>query len=171
MGNAPNMSLLGLRRIAATRQLTIRASIFMGFALMCVFIGALGYSAAQMIKRSAELVVETFDRSLMSIDYARAAAADFAGMQTGFLRLRLAANAIQQKEREAELTVLAKTFYEDLDISATRSQSVRARRAAQTVKAAVDGWQRSRNDIDQGLPLSEMLTKLDTYSEIVNHQI
>jgi diguanylate cyclase (GGDEF)-like protein len=165
------MSLFGLRRLIATRQLTIRASIFIGFAAMCVFTGALGYSAAQMIKRSAELVVETFDRSLMSIDYARAAAADFAAMQTGFLRLRLAASAAQRSEREAELAVLAKTFYEDLDISATRSQSVRARRAAQTVKTAVDGWQASRNDLDQGLPLPEVLAKLDTYSEIVNHQI
>jgi hypothetical protein len=147
------MSLFGLRRLTAMRQITIRASIFIGFAAMCVFTGALGYSAAQMIKRSAELVVETFDRSLMSIDYARAAAADFAAMQTGFLRLRLAASAAQRSEREAELGVLAKTFYEDLDISATRSQSARARRAAQTVKAAVDGWQSSRNDLDQGLPL------------------
>jgi diguanylate cyclase (GGDEF)-like protein len=165
------MSFLGLRRIAEKPQLTIRASIFLGFALMSMFIGALGYSAAQMIKRSAELVVETFDRSLMSIDYARAAAADFAAMQTGFLRLRLAANPAQQTEREAELAILAETFYEDLNISATRSQSVRARHAAQTVKAAVDGWQSSRNDIDQGLPLSEVLPRLDSYSEIVNHQI
>jgi diguanylate cyclase (GGDEF)-like protein len=165
------MSDIGLRRIAPTRYLTIRTSIFIGFALMSVFTGLLGYSAAQMIKRSAALVVETFDRSLMSIDYARAAAADFSAMQTGFLRLRLAANPARQKERDAELEVLAKTFYEDLDISATRSQSDRAKRAAQTVKNAVDGWQRSRNETDQQLPLPEMLAKLDIYSGIVDHQI
>ncbi|MDR3529985.1 MAG: EAL domain-containing protein [Rhodopila sp.] len=165
------MPFIGLRRIGSASYLTIRASIFIGFALMCVFIGVLGYSSAQMIKRSAALVVETFDRSLMSIDYARAAAADFSAMQTGFLRLRLATTAARQKEREAELEVLAKTFYEDLDISATRSQSARAKRAAQTVKNAVDGWQRSRNDIDPQLPLSEVLANLDVYSETVNHQI
>jgi diguanylate cyclase (GGDEF)-like protein len=165
------MSVLGLRRIIPTSYLTIRASIFLGFALMCVFTGALGYSSAQMIKRSAALVVETFDRSLMSIDYARAAAADFAAMQTGFLRLYLATDPARQKEREIDLDTLAKTFYEDLDISATRSQSARARRAAQTVKNAVDGWQKSRNDIDQHLPLAERLANLDIYSEIVDHQI
>ena len=165
------MTFLGLRRVIAANHLTIRASIFIAFALMCLFTGALGYSAAQMIKRSAALVVETFDRSLMSIDYARAAAADFSSMQAGFLRLRLATNPAQQKQREDELNVLAGTFYEDLEISASRSQSARARRAAETVKNAVDGWQRSRNDVDQHLPLSEMLAKLDAYSEIVNHQI
>ena len=69
------------------------------------------------------------------------------------------------------MNVLAKTFYEDLDISATRSQSVRARHAAQTVKNAADGWQKSRIDIDRHLPLSEMLTELDAYSRIVDHQI
>ena len=58
------MTVLGLRRIAPANHLTIRASIFIGFALMCLFTGALGYSAAQMIKRSAALVVETFDSSL-----------------------------------------------------------------------------------------------------------
>jgi diguanylate cyclase (GGDEF)-like protein len=165
------MSVIGLRRIAPASYLTIRTSIFLGFALMCVFTGLLGYSAAQMIKRSAALVVETFDRSLMSIDYARAAAADFSAMQTGFLRLRLATSPTGQKEREAALDTLAKTFYEDLDISATRSQSDRAKRAALTVKNAVDGWQRSRNDIDQRLPLSETLAKLDVYSNIVDHEI
>jgi diguanylate cyclase (GGDEF)-like protein len=165
------MPVTGLRRIAPTRYLTIRASIFLGFALMCVFTGALGYSAAQMIKQSAALVVETFDRSLMAIDYARAAMADFSAMQTSFLRLRLAPSLARQTEREAELDALAKTFYEDLDISAARSQSARAKRAAQIVKDAVAGWQKSRRDIDQQLPLSEMLEKLDVYSDVVNHQI
>jgi diguanylate cyclase (GGDEF)-like protein len=165
------MSPLGRRRIRPPFQLTIRASIFLGFALMCAFTAGLGYASALMIRRSAALVVGTFDRSLMSIDYARAAAADFSAMQTGFLRLRLATSLSQQKEREAELDVLAKTFYEDLDISSTRSQSARARRAAATVKNAVDGWQRSRGDIDAQLPLPEVLAELDGYSKIVDHQI
>lgn len=165
------MPPFGRRRINRPIQLTIRASIFLGFALMCAFTAGLGYASALMIRRSAALVVGTFDRSLMSIDYARAAAADFSAMQTGFLRLRLATNLSQQKEREAELDVMAKTFYEDLDISATRSQSVRARRAAETVKNAVDGWQRSRGDIDAQLPLPEVLAELDGYSKIVDHQI
>lgn len=159
------------RRSLPTIQLTIRASIWLGFALVCGFTAMLGYESAQMIKRSSALVVGTFDKSLMSIDYARAAAADFSAMQTGFLRLRLATNPARQKEREAQLDVLAETFYEDLDISATRSQSSRARRAAQTVRNAVDGWQKSRNDIDRQLPLSEMLAKLDAYSDIVDHEI
>jgi diguanylate cyclase (GGDEF)-like protein len=165
------MPIIGQRRIALASCLTIRASIFLGFALMCAFTGALGYSSAQMIRQSAALVVEMFDRSLMSIDYARAAGADFAAMQTSFLRLSLTASLPRRKELEAELDVLAKTFYEDLGISADRSQSTRAKRAAQAVKNAVDGWQRSRDQIDQQLALSEMLAKLDGYSDSVKHEI
>src|SRR5436853_6442628 len=108
------MPIIGLRRIALTSGLTIRASIFLGFALMCAFTGLLGYSSAQMIKQSAALVVEMFDRSLMSIDYARAAGADFAAMQTGFLRLYLTTSFSRRKELETELDVLAETFYQDL---------------------------------------------------------
>ncbi len=92
-------------------------------------------------------------------------------MQTSFLRLNLAADPALRAEREAELDGLAKTFYEDLDISATRSQSARAQSAAEAVKDAMDGWQSGRNGIDRRLPLSEMLEKLDSYAESVTHQI
>jgi len=165
------MPTIGLRRITPASRLTIRASIFLGFALMCAFTGVLGYSSSQMIKKSAALVAEMFDRSLMSIDYARAAGADFAAMQTSFLRLSLTTSLPRRKELEADLDVLANTFYQDLGISADRSQSARANRAAQAVKNAVDGWQRSRGQIDQQLALPEMLATLDGYSDSVKHEI
>jgi diguanylate cyclase (GGDEF)-like protein len=165
------MSAIGLRRTAPTGQLTIRASIFLGFALMCVFTAALEYSAAKMIAQSATAVSDTFDRSLASIDYARAVATDFSAMQSGFLRLRLAMGSARQKEREAELGLLARTFYADLDISETRSQSVQARRAAETVRNAADQWQRNGNDLDPQLPLQEVLAGLDADAGAVFRQI
>ena len=48
------MSVLGLRRKIAANHLTIRASIFIAFASMCLFTGALGYSAAQIDRLAAE---------------------------------------------------------------------------------------------------------------------
>ncbi|MBY0256698.1 MAG: MCP four helix bundle domain-containing protein, partial [Methylobacterium sp.] len=60
---------------------TIRGRIVIAFLVMSTITGALGLSAASSIRRADELVSQTFDRSLMSINYARAAATDFAGMR------------------------------------------------------------------------------------------
>ncbi len=150
---------------------SVRNSILLSFAVMCVLMGLLGYSAFVMIRKSAELVVETYDRSLMSINYARAAETDFVAMQVAFLRERFATHPARQAEAAAALVRLADTFYEDLAISAERAQSPRAKRAAQLVKEAADGWQTSRASIDEKLPSAAMLDRLDAYSATVSHQI
>jgi diguanylate cyclase (GGDEF)-like protein len=138
---------------------------------MCGFTAAVGTYSSAVIRQSAALVVDTFDRSLMSIDYARAANADFADMETAFLRQRLMsdpqrANELLDRERD-----LSDTFYADLDISAQRSQSPRARQAAERVKQAALAWQQIAQSIDRSAPLNDVLFKLDGPAEMVNHEI
>ena len=57
---------------------TIRGRILIAFLFMSMITGALGGYAAMGMKQTGILVAKTFDESLMSINYARAAAADFA---------------------------------------------------------------------------------------------
>ncbi len=59
---------------------TIRGRILFAFLAMSVITAALGGYAALGLKQAGLLVAKTFDESLMSINYARAAAADFAEM-------------------------------------------------------------------------------------------
>ena len=65
---------------------TIRGRILTAFLAMSVITAALGGYAALGIRRAGVLVSKTFDESLMSINYARAASADFAAMQVAFAR-------------------------------------------------------------------------------------
>ena len=63
---------------------TIRGRILIAFLIMSLITGALGGYAAFGISRAGDLAGKTFDQSLMSINYARAAAADFSAMQAAF---------------------------------------------------------------------------------------
>jgi Four helix bundle sensory module for signal transduction len=77
------------RGVARTASLcmTIRGRILIAFLIMSVITAALGAYAILGIRNAGVLVDKTFDESLMSINYARAAAADFAAMRAAFARL------------------------------------------------------------------------------------
>jgi diguanylate cyclase (GGDEF)-like protein len=151
--------------------LTIRASILGGLALMVLFTAAIGYFSLRTIRQSAVLVVEIYDRSLMSIDYARAAGADFGGMQAGFLRRRMITDPVLRAAAVAHCGELADAFFEDLGISAERSQSARARAAAERVRIAARGWLDSQEAIGEPMPAPEVLARLDSFSATVDHQL
>ncbi|MFC6050180.1 hypothetical protein ACFPYM_20345, partial [Methylobacterium hispanicum] len=70
---------------------TIRGRILFAFLTMSLLTGALGLYAIGGIQRVGDLVYRTYDESLMSINYARATAADFAKMRAAFARRSVAA--------------------------------------------------------------------------------
>src|SRR5690349_3866565 len=70
----------------ASLSMTIRGRILIAFLIMTVITGGLGVYATFGIRHAGILVDKTFDESLMSINYARAAAADFAAMRAAFTR-------------------------------------------------------------------------------------
>jgi Four helix bundle sensory module for signal transduction len=78
---------------AISRFRTIRGRIIIAFLITSVITGVLGAYATMNIRRAGVLVEKTFDQSLMSINYARAAATDFAAMQAAFARRLMASNA------------------------------------------------------------------------------
>src|SRR5258708_23027298 len=71
-------------------SMTIRGRILVAFLVMSMITAALGGYATFGIKDAGILVDKTFDESLMSINYARAAANDFAAMRAAFARLCIA---------------------------------------------------------------------------------
>ena len=77
----------------ASLCMTIRGRILIAFLIMSVITGALGIYATFGIRHAGILVDKTFDESLMSINYARAAATDFAAMRAAFARQWIAAKS------------------------------------------------------------------------------
>src|SRR5271155_5749409 len=125
---------------ATALGMTIRARILVAFLIMSVITAALGGYATMGIRNAGLLVDKTFDESLMSINYARAAAADFAAMRAAFARQWIAANPETRAALDKELDSLSVSLTGDIKIAAERSQSVRATRAADSAQHAVDAW-------------------------------
>src|SRR5713101_1885559 len=125
---------------AASLCMTIRGRILIAFLFMSVITAGLGIYATFGIRHAGVLVDKTFDESLMSINYARAAAADFAAMRAAFARQWIAADPQMRSVLNRDLDTLSRSLSEDLKISAERSQSVRATRAAENVQSGVSNW-------------------------------
>src|SRR5215469_16659968 len=117
--------------------MTIRGRSLIAFLIMTMITGGLGVYATFGIRHAGILVDKTFDESLMSINYARAAAADFAGMRAAFMKQSIATDPSMRAELGKQIGKLDASLAEDLQIATARSQSVRAARAAETVRDAV----------------------------------
>jgi diguanylate cyclase (GGDEF)-like protein len=150
---------------------TIRGRILLAFLVMSIITAGLGSYAALEIKRAGVLVAKTFDESLMSINYARAAAADFSEMQAAFARRWSASDPAMKSKLDGEIADLEETLSEDLSIAAERSQSTRAARAAAEVQDAVDAWSKARRHLPPGTPHNTAWEMLDPYATTVAQQV
>ena len=128
-----------LSRLALTKG-SIRAQILIFCLAMSAVAVALGGYSILGIRHAGDLVAKTFDESLMSINYARAAGADFASMRVASSQRLLTTDPDIRAGLDSQIEKLAKTLSEDLTIAADRSQSSRAAQAAAKVQEAADAW-------------------------------
>jgi len=156
---------------AAALCMTIRGRILVAFLIMSVITAALGAYATMGVRNAGLLVDKTFDESLMSINYARAAATDFAAMRAAFARRWIATDSDTRAALDDEFDKLGTSLTEDLAIAAQRSQSVRATRAAESVKRAVDAWKGICERLLDGTKLDVNWATLDQYTVKVDDQI
>jgi diguanylate cyclase (GGDEF)-like protein len=156
---------------AASFGMTIRGRILVAFLVMSMITAALGGYATFGIKDAGILVDKTFDESLMSINYARAAAADFAAMRAAFARLWIASDPAMRVRLEDEIGKLTKNLFDDLQIAVRRSQSIRAKQASANVETAVEAWANMRERLLDRTKLDTDWEKLDHYAAKVDEQI
>jgi diguanylate cyclase (GGDEF)-like protein/PAS domain S-box-containing protein len=150
---------------------TIRGRILVAFAVMTLITAALAGYAINGVQDAGVLVRKTYDQSLMSINYARAAAADFASMRATFARRWIADDPQMRVELDLKVAKLEKTLKEDLGIAVQRSQSQRAREAAARVDDAVNIWRRTSLHLLDATRLDSSWETLDHYAKQVNDQI
>jgi diguanylate cyclase (GGDEF)-like protein/PAS domain S-box-containing protein len=150
---------------------TIRGRILVAFLLMSMITAALGVYAVHGVKLAGTLVAKTFDESLMSINYARAAAADFAAMRAAFARRWISTDPEMRAQLDDSVDNWRRSLQEDLDIAAKRSQSQRAARAAANMQLAVANWNSVRLRMSGGAEPEVNWDTLDHYTTIVEQQI
>ncbi len=146
---------------------SIRSTILTAFMLMTSIVGVLGLHASYRITRGGELVNETYDRSLMAINYARAAATDLVLMQ---LAAGQGHTGVPLEGLDARLAEFAKLVGEDLTIASDRAQSARASHAASRARAALNAWIDMRLR-PQGLSREEQDIQLSRYVSVAESEI
>ena len=114
---------------------TIRRKIVLAFFITASITTGFGAYAVHNIGVTGGLMVATFDRVLMSLDYSRAAVSDFAVLQTAILRQQVSGTA-----SVPSIEALATQVRDDVQIAGERSLSDEARRAAAAADAALVGW-------------------------------
>jgi diguanylate cyclase (GGDEF)-like protein len=174
------MSVLQVTRAMPHRQMpvpsgssvkTIRGRILFAFLVMTLITSILGLYAAYNIQRAGSLVSKTFDKSLMAINYARAASADFNAIQAAFARQLLTADHATRVMLDAKMTELEKSLADDLSIAVERSQSDRASQAGARVQRAVMAWSTMRKRVIEGANPNEAWHSLDHFASVVEQQI
>jgi diguanylate cyclase (GGDEF)-like protein len=174
----PRSMIARLSRLAAAGG-SIRTGLLIFCLAMSAIAAALGGYATLGIQHAGDLVARTFDESLMSINYARAAGADFAAMRVASAQRRLTKDPTIHARLDAEIDELAKTLSEDVTIAAERSQSARAAKAAAKVQEAANAWialhrrpfQTSADDHGTIETNGHETNDVDRYSNAVNQQI
>ncbi len=121
-------------------RLTIRSKISLAFLCMGGIAAGLGAYAVVSIAAVGRLTEQTFDGALMSINYAREASEDFAGIEAATARLAYGITPADQADLAVLVDDLSRELDDDLAITIQRGLSPEVTRAAADVAAAVAEW-------------------------------
>ncbi|MGF1545036.1 MAG: ATP-binding protein [Parvularculaceae bacterium] len=137
---------------------SVRRRLFLAVAALCAVFSCYALWSVSSIDRASEIVKNTYDRPLQSLNHARAANATF-------YRARMAALAGETARVEAN----AELFLEDLDIARERALSDEARNQIAEIEAHFQIWRTTAPD-DPGAPAEraaadEMSARFDVLSE------
>jgi signal transduction histidine kinase len=123
---------------------TIGATLFAAFIAMSLIIAAQGYYGYSVLSKAGDMVVDTFDRPLMAVNYARAANLDFAQIERKLLE-RAHASPADRKAIDASVDELAATFASDLAVAEERSDEADELSQIEIIKKQMTRWNAARH--------------------------
>jgi signal transduction histidine kinase len=135
---------------------SIGTKIFGAFVAMSAIIAILGAAGYAVLASAGDMAVTTFDGPLMAINYARAAQTDFTTLQMDELRYEHA-SAKEKSAIAAEISDVAASFNDDMDVAEQRSFAADEQRLIHQIKGLVGQWRAARGRAD-----TVALEKLDT---------
>jgi signal transduction histidine kinase/HAMP domain-containing protein len=121
------------------RRHSIGLKLFAGFLAMGLMTVVLGGYGIFVLSAAGGIVADTYDGTLMAINFARAASLDFAQMDKEVLRRRTAPEA-QRPEIDSKIDMLSDGFSQDLTIAEQRSPGEKERGEAAHIRDAVRRW-------------------------------
>jgi signal transduction histidine kinase/HAMP domain-containing protein len=122
-----------------SRKDSIGTRIFAAFVAMGLITAALGGYGLYVLLEAGKIVVDTYDRPLMAINFARSASLTFMQMDKEVLRR----NIVSPPERadiDVNLQQLTANFFEDLEIADQRSLGDGERKTIGEIRELVAQW-------------------------------
>lgn len=138
---------------------------------MSVITATLGYISVRGLEREGALVDRTFDRSLMSINFARAAATDFKALEAVAARRAFATDSAVRAAFDHKLGELAAEMDEDLSVSVGRAQSERAVAVGGKVESAVAEWKSAMSKVLSDTQDKAAWASFDHHAAIVAQEL
>ena len=130
--------------------MTIRGKILFAFCGLAAITGLLGWSAVQSVVESGRLVVQTYDKPLMAISYARLALAHFMAMELAVRERQATADGLEREAIDARIEKLAHALRDDLGVAEERALSPEATDAAKEAAVAAGTWDGLRIRLEAG---------------------
>jgi signal transduction histidine kinase len=140
----------------------ISAKLLWGFVAMALMIGGLGGYGFFVLSAAGNIVSQTYDRTLMTVNYGRAASQVFTMMDKQLLRRR-SAPAMQQDAIERSLPRLTQSVSDDLAMARERALSSREQSAIDGIGKLVAQWQAHWQSVPAGSD--------DVQSEVLSSEI
>ena len=150
---------------------SIRGKIALACMGVCAVVAAIGIFGVVSMTRSGTLVVDTYDKPLMAISFARAIHADFADLQSSAVRLKIEGQGAQADELAARVEELSQLLYDDLAVARQRATSDRVRKSVDAVSAAVADWRESEAALRRTDATAADWARLDAASAEVREEI
>jgi signal transduction histidine kinase len=127
---------------------SISGRLLLAGAIFVALLIALGAYSDWLLSAAGDIVVETYDKPLMAINYARAATVHFVMMQNDILRAR----SVPPVERPAiahDLATQEQTFFADLSVAQHRSTYPDELSEIAKVSALVKSWITRYHNLNQ----------------------
>ena len=118
---------------------SIGATLFGAFIAMSLIVAVQGYYGYSVLNKAGAMVVDTFDRPLMAVNYARAAHFDFAQIENRLLERARAAPG-DRARLDAQIDELAATFGDDLGVAEDRSDEADELKEIEAIKSLMKTW-------------------------------
>ena len=141
---SPRVALSGDVHAFAGFGRTIRGKIFLAFGLLAAIVCLLGFAGMKSVGGAGDVVVESFNKPLASISYARYALARFTEMQTVTVKRLDGAPALPSPEFDHRMASLARQTSTYLQLAAGATTSPRAEAAARDAADTVVLWDAKR---------------------------
>jgi signal transduction histidine kinase/HAMP domain-containing protein len=152
---------------------SIGAKVFCAFLAMGFITASLGAYGLYVLAAAGHLVVDTYDRPLMAINFARSASLTFALMDKDVLGRRRATDA-ERAAIDADLAQRSPSFFDDLAVAEERSLAEDERVVIHDIRRLMQRWNALRlgegdgaNDAALAASAKEIVERFDVLVELL----